>query len=137
MLEFFGIGVGTVEIRHDQVEVCFKGPAGLQCLVLVHPSQAGAGDQRTRHFAVRAPAKTDPAVLAAAVAAIKQGERASPWLSVSPGGSGRPAATRRSPVIVIGVALLLVALWLGARAVQRRGGSPPTTGGTPPATPDA
>jgi hypothetical protein len=131
------IGDG-VDIRQAQVEGCFKGPAGRQCVTLVHPSQARAGDRRTRFFAVRAAPGTDPAVLAAAVDSITKGEHDSPWLSVSPGRTAGQAKPRRSPAIVIGVVLLLVALWLAARAAQRRTPpSGPAASGEPPAKPEA
>jgi hypothetical protein len=113
-----------VDIRRSDARACFKSAAGRQCLTLLHPSAARPGDELTRHFAVRAPAGTDPGLVVAALASIRRSERESPWLAVAApqGAAPAPRATRRAPVVVIGVVLLLVAIWLGAR---RRGAPSP------------
>ena len=126
----------SVNIRQGDVEACFTSPAGLQCVMLLHPSQARPGDQQTRYFAVRAPAGTDPALVAAALASIRQGERESPWLAVtSPrAATSSPRGTRRSPIVIGGVILLLIAIWLG---VKRRGtAARGAAAGVPAAKPD-
>jgi hypothetical protein len=118
-----------VDIQQGRIEVCFKDAGRGQCLSLLHPSAATEGDERTRHFAVRAPAGTDPALLAAAVASIKKNERASLWVAAkvpaAPAApeplSPPPPRSRRTPYVVVGFVALLVGLWLVARAAQGRG----------------
>jgi hypothetical protein len=111
--------VDSIQIRRDQVDVCFRDAGTAQpCVTLVHPARAAAGEPRTRFFAVRAHPGATPPLLQAVAAWIARREKSTPWVAAQPAAvqSGPPQKSRRVRYLVIGLgALALVVVWFLTR----------------------